>query len=305
MICFADRFTMVKTIKHWVYNVYRKYVWVLSRTGKKPDVYIPTDKRELYVITIAYNHARLIEKQIELVKQHVKDRNYLHVVVDNSPNWDARRRIKEICVREKIGYVPVPLYIDKLICHKLFGYGVSHGAALNWMFYYFLRQRKPVMFALIDHDVFPMEDYSFIDKLGERDFYGVERIKEHGWYLWPGWCIFRYDAISDCYPDFLPYYLKESFLDSGGGNYPRFYGRYDVKNAEFPIVVTKRIRRTKGLTAYNDIYHGDCVQLIDNKWLHFINGSNCAKIPGKEKLVDKMIDNIEKLYSAMKGEKKE
>ena len=285
--------------------MYRKYVWVLSRTGKKPDVYIPTDKRELYVITIAYNHARLIEKQIELVKQHVKDRNYLHVVVDNSPNWDARRRIKEICVREKIGYVPVPLYIDKLICHKLFGYGVSHGAALNWMFYYFLRQRKPVRFALIDHDVFPMEDYSFIDKLGERDFYGVERIKEHGWYLWPGWCIFRYDAISDCYPDFLPYYLKESFLDSGGGNYPRFYGRYDVKNAEFPIVVTKRIRRTKGLTAYNDIYHGDCVQLIDNKWLHFINGSNCAKIPGKEKLVDKMIDNIEKLYSAMKGEKKE
>ena len=90
-------------------------------------------------------------------------------------------------------------------------------------------------------------------------------------------------------------------MDSGGGNYPRFYGIYDMKNMEFAPVVTKRIRHSKGLTDYEDIYHSDCVQLIDGKWLHFINGSNCAKIPGKEKLVDKMLDNIEKLYSEMKG----
>ena len=294
---------MLNTIKHWIYNQHRKYVWFLSHIGGNVNAYIPTDKRDLYVITIAYSHTRLIEKQIELVKQHVTDRNYLHVVVDNSPNRGTRRRIKEICVKEQIGYVPVPLFIDKLICHKIFGNGISHGAALNWMFYYFLKQQKPVRFALLDHDVFPMEGYSFVDKLGGRDFYGVERIKEHGWYLWPGWCIFRYDAISDCHPNFLPYFLKKSFLDSGGGNYPRFYGQYDLKNVEFPTVVTKRIRRSKGLTAYNDIYHGDCVQLIDQKWLHFINGSNCAGIPGKEKLVDKMLDNIDKLYVAMKGER--
>lgn len=295
---------MIKVIKHWVYNQHRKYVWLLSHIWRRANVYIPIDKKELFVITIAYNHTRLIEKQIELVKLHVKDKNYLHVVVDNSPNMEARRQIKEICVGKKIGYVSVPLFIDRLICHKIFGNGISHGAALNWIFYSFLKKQKPVRFALLDHDVFPMEDYSFVDKLGERDFYGVERIKEHGWYLWPGWCIFRYDAISGCHPNFLPYYFKDSFLDSGGGNYPRFYGRYDVKNVDFPPVVTKRIQHSKGLTAYNDIYHGDCVQLIDNKWLHFINGSNCAKIPGKDKLVDKMLDNIERLYSAMKGEEK-
>lgn len=293
---------MYRAFKHWVFNQHRKYVWLLSRIGRKPDAYIPTDQKELYVITVAYNHIRLIEKQIEMVKRHVTDKNYLHVVVDNSPNKKIRQQIKDICEREQVGYVPVPRFIDMLICHKIFGNGISHGAALNWMFYYFLKQQKPVRFALIDHDVFPMEKYSFIDKLGERDFYGVERVMKDGWYLWPGWCIFRYDAISDCLPNFLPYYLKESYLDSGGGNYPRFYGRYDLKSIEFPSVVTKRIRHSKGLKAYNDIYHGDCVQLIDHKWLHFINGSNCAKIPGKDKLVDKMIDNIEKLYAEMKSE---
>lgn len=292
---------MYRAFKHWVFNQHRKYVWLLSRIAKKPDAYIPTDQKELYVITVAYNHVRLIEKQIELVKRHVRDKNYLHVVVDNSPKKKVRQQIKEICKREQVGYVPVPHFIDMLICHKIFGNGISHGAALNWMFYYFLKRQKPVRFALIDHDVFPMEDFSFLDKLGERDFYGVERIRESGWYLWPGWCIFRYNAIVDSHPNFLPYYLNESYLDAGGGNYPRFYGRYDLKIVEFPLVVTKRFRHSSGLKAYNDIYHGDCLQLIDSKWLHFINGSNCAKIPGKEKLVDKMIDNIETLYAAMKG----
>ena len=292
---------MYRAFKHWVYNQYRKYVWMLSRIGGKLDIYIPSVPKDLYVITVAYNHARLIEKQIELVKQHLTDKYYLHVIVDNSPNRKVRKQIKEICEREQVVYMPVPIFIDQLICHRVFGNGISHGAALNWMFYHFLKQRKPAWFALIDHDVFPMENFSFIDKLDGRDFYGVERVMKDGWYLWPGWCIFRYDAIYSCKPNFLPYYLKKSYLDSGGGNYPRFYGIYDMKNMEFAPVVTKRIRHSNGLTDYEDIYHSDCVQLIDGKWLHFINGSNCAKIPGKEKLVDKMLDNIEKLYSEMKG----
>ena len=163
---------MYRAFKHWVYNQHRKYVWFLSRIGGKVNTNIPAEANDLYVITVAYNHVRLIEKQIELVKRHLKDKNYLHVVVDNSPNKKARQKIKEICEREQVGYVPVPMFIDKLICHRIFGNGISHGAALNWMFYYFLKQQKPVRFALIDHDVFPLEDYSFIDKLGERDFYG-------------------------------------------------------------------------------------------------------------------------------------
>lgn len=188
--------------KHWFFNQYGRYVRLLSRIGRPIDSFAP-DGLELYVITVAYNHVRLIEKQIELVRLHVKDKSYLHVVVDNSPSRSARKQIKDICDREKVGYMPVPMFIDKLICSKIFGNGLSHGAALNWMFYHFLKQQKPVRFALIDHDVFPMEDHSFIDKLGDRDFYGVERIREDGWYVWPGWCVFRFDAICDCQPNFL------------------------------------------------------------------------------------------------------
>ena len=68
---------MINAIKHWIFNQYGKYVWLLSRIGRKVKADIPAEGSELYVITVAFNHVRLIEKQIELVKRHVKDENYL------------------------------------------------------------------------------------------------------------------------------------------------------------------------------------------------------------------------------------
>ena len=101
----------------------------------------------MFIITIAYNHVKLIEKQIELVKRYCRDEGYRHVIVDNSPKRSSREQIKMICEQEDVDYVSVPCYIDKLISHKLFGNGLSHGAALNWMFYHFLIHNRPESFA--------------------------------------------------------------------------------------------------------------------------------------------------------------
>lgn len=122
-------------LKHQIFNLYRKYVWLLSRYGD--NVSLESNGSSLYIITIAYNHAKLIEKQIDLVKRYGKDENYRHVIVDNSPKRNVRKQIKNICEREEVDYVGVPLYIDKLVSHRLFGNGLSHGAALNWMFFHF------------------------------------------------------------------------------------------------------------------------------------------------------------------------
>ena len=292
---FEQTVKIFRKIKYGLFNSYNKYVWLLSSMGRKICDSAESERSELYIITIAYNHERLIEKQIEMVRRYVKDEKFQHIIVDNSSQRKVRKRIKEICEREKTEYIPVPRFIDKLISHGLFGNGLSHGAALNWMFCHFLKQRKPARFALIDHDVFPMKDYSFIDKLGEQDFWGVGRIRGTGWYLWPGWCVFKYDAIADRNSDFLPVIVNGVYFDAGGGNYSRIYRHYELKRVNFADVETIRIKRTQGLTAYNDIYHGDCIQVIDHAWLHFINGSNCAKISGKEKLVNKMINRMEEL----------
>ena len=280
--------------KHQFFNLYRKYVWLLSRFGK--NVPLGSAGSRLYIITIAYNHAKLIEKQIELLKKYGRDENYRHVIVDNSPQRSCRRQIKQICEREDVDYVGVPLFIDRLISHKLFGNGLSHGAALNWMFYHVLKINKPERFALLDHDIFPLNVFSLIEILGLRDFYGVERNKGIGWYLWPGWCVFMYDIVEKCRPNFLPIFVDDVYFDSGGGNYEHLYSHYPLCEMEFPDVVTKRVKKTEGLYNHNDIYHADCIQYIDHIWLHVINGSNCADIPGKEDFVDYILNNMESLY---------
>lgn len=248
----------------------------------------------LFIITVAYNHAKLIDKQIELVKRYGRDENYRHVIVDNSPKRSIRRKIKQICEREGADYVSAPLYIDRLISHKLFGNGLSHGAALNWMFYQVLKPNRPKCFALLDHDVLPLKMFTLNEKLESRDFYGVERNMGVGWYLWPGWCVFKYDVVEKCKPNFLPVFVDGTYLDSGGGNYKRLYSQYSLKELDFPDIVTKRVKKTVGLHRHDEIYHGDCLQYIDHTWLHIINGSNCAHIPGKEEYIDYVIDNLEK-----------
>lgn len=279
-------------LKHQIFNLYREYVWLLSRLGR--NVNLNSVGSSLYIITIAYNHAKLIEKQIELVKKYGKDENYRHIIVDNSSKRSVRKQIKTICECEGVDYVGVPLYIDKLISHRLFGNGLSHGAALNWMFYHVLIPNKPERFALLDHDVLPLKEFSLNEKLGPRDFYGVERNMGVGWYLWPGWCVFKYDVVEKCKPNFLPVFVDGVYLDSGGGVFEPLYSQYSFKNIGFPEVITKRVKRTEGLHKHNDIYHGDCLQYINHTWLHIINGSNCAHIRGKEEFVDYVIDHLEK-----------
>ena len=230
------------------------------------------------------------------VKKLGRDENYRHVIVDNSPKKSARKQMKQICERKGVDYVCVPLYIDKLISHKLFGNGLSHGAAINWMFYHVLKYNQPESFALLDHDVLPLKEFSLKEILISRDFYGVERNKGVAWYLWPGWCVFKYDLIEKYKPNFLPVFVNDVYLDSGGGNYEHLYCHYDLNHIVFPDVVTKRVKKTDGLHKHNDIYHGDCVQYIDHAWLHVINGSNCAHISGKEEFVDYILDNLEDFY---------
>lgn len=283
----------LRYIRRKIFNLYGKYVYWLSLRGDDVPVREDGESCELYLVTIAYNKENLIRKQIEMVKSFVTDVGYHHVVVDNSPDKKKRRLIQNVCADNGIEYVPIPRYIDRLISTRLFGYGISHGAALNWMFYKYLLHRKPVRFALLDHDIFPIKQYNFVEALGDRAFYGVKRDRAVGWYLWPGFCIFRLDAaFPDCKPNFLPMIQSGVFLDAGGANYPLLYKNYDIAQVDFPEDTTYRLKKTEGLI---DIYHGDCISIVDIAWLHLINGSNYANIRGKEEFMEKVMANIEKL----------
>ena len=250
---------------------------------------------EMLLLTVAFNNERLIKKQIEQIKSMIKDTDYQHVVVDNSLNKKKRGAIKAVCKQYGIEYIQIPYLITLLFHYQI---AVSHGAALNWLYYHYLREKRPMRFSLLDHDIFPVRDFNMTRILGQRDFYGVSRIKEGEWYLWPGFCIYNFDTFPT-EPDFLPRYTKKNFLDTGGGNYRKFYCKYSLKDVAFPEVRTIRIKNSKELVRRCDIYHSDYVQIVDDAWLHLINGSNYANIKGKDEVIEKTLADVGSFYKAI------
>lgn len=246
----------------------------------------------MLLITIAFNNEELISTQIEMVRKHVKDANYQLLIVDNSTDKTKRKKIQDVCTQHGIEYIPIPLTLRQKICKNLKWGGMSHGLALNWTFYHVICNRQPKYFALLDHDIFPVKDCNLTERLGDLDFFGVRRDRGKYWYLWPGWSIFNFDAIATKSPNFQPYFTKSDYLDSGGGNYFKIYNNYALSTIPFPNGKTQRLKKTKGLSVWNDVYHCDCIQMIDDCWLHIINGSNYCHLPGKDATIKKIIDNI-------------
>lgn len=288
-------------IYKYVFNLYGRIAYTLSTIQfvhlKQMD---EKTRREMLLLTVAFNDGRLIEKQIEQVRSMIKDTDYQHVVVDNSLNKKKRKAVKAVCLKHDIEYLQVPYLITVLFHYQP---GISHGAALNWLYYHYLRWRRPLRFALLDHDIFPVRDFNMTLALGQRDFYGVSRVFGEEWYLWPGFCIFNYDAFTT-EPDFLPRYTnknRKKYLDTGGGNYMRFYYKYALKDVVFPVVKLIRVKKSKDLVSGWDIYHSDYVQIIDDTWLHLINGSNYANIKGKEEVIEEILTDIGLFYNDIRS----
>ncbi|MDR1516964.1 MAG: hypothetical protein LBS52_02500 [Dysgonamonadaceae bacterium] len=290
----------LRKIRDCCRNPYNKYVYPLSISGK-PDwaETVHCDSRPqkdgIDIVTVAFNDERLIDKQSDLVKKHIRDENYTQIIVDNSTDKGKRRLIRDLCIRKNLVYVPVPRHIHRLIATRVFGGALSHAAALNWAYYNLLKEREMPIILFLDHDMMPMNDYRISEALGNQDFYGVKRDRADGWYVWAGFCAFRFAALSRIKPNFLPIMVKNTFLDTGGGNYPVLYRDYNIGKINFAPAKIYRIRKPEGNSKRDYSYHLDCVQVIDRCWLHIIQASNFAKIKGKDDMVNLVLDNLDKI----------
>lgn len=148
-------------------------------------------------------------------------RNMSLVVADNSSDAAARRQIEDICASRAIAYVALPPNPER-------NPNRSHGIAMNWTYYNVIRHVAPTIFGFIDHDCFPIQPVDIPSKMSGKTAYG-RRWSASGpgpaWQLWAGLCFFAFDALKASNPDFKP--LRSHGLDTGGGNWPRFYSRLD------------------------------------------------------------------------------
>ena len=288
------------TIKRRIFVTYVNIVnkLFLKQRAKMDDLSeLKKNKISLCFVTISFNNDFLIAEQIRLLKKYIIDKNFVHIIADNSTDKAKRKRIKSVCQKENVKYVALPFNLFNKI-GKLPSY--SHALSLNWVYHRIIKKIKPEYFGFIDHDIFPIEPYSVIEKIGNQDFFGElhdrtpPEHKRNIWYMWAGFCFFYFDKIQSYQLNFLPCRADNIYLDSGGTNFYSLFSKYDIKKLTFckPVVS----RKIKDGNVSHDIvenvdknnYH-TIVQYIDECWLHAGGGSNWSKKGNKDNFLKEIL----------------
>lgn len=178
---------------------------VRSITGKK------------VLTTIAFDDAEVVEWQIRLVRTNVPSASK-HLIADNSRDDAAAARVAAVCERLNTPYLRLPP-------NPWTQPSRSHGIALNWVWRNLIRPGEPEAFGFLDHDIFPTAPDDPFAALSAQDCYGVVRTAGKRWFLWAGYCVFRFDRVRDEPLDFGQDWFCG--LDTGGGNWRTLYQHID------------------------------------------------------------------------------
>jgi hypothetical protein len=189
----------------------RRYVRRVAPAGDLPAlVRSMTGKRVL--VTIAFGDAEVIDWQVRLVRHNVPSAT--HVIADNSRDHGAAARIAAICTELDAPYVRLP-------DNPWHEPSRSHGIALNWVWRNLIHPGEPEVFGFLDHDLFPTAPNDPFEPLSTQDCFGVVRAVGPRWFLWAGFCVFRFDRVRTEPLDFGQDWFYG--LDTGGGNWRALY----------------------------------------------------------------------------------
>jgi len=233
------------------------------------------DKNTLTIITIAFNSPQLFELQSKFLKKFI-DCKFHYVIVDNSSNSKASKRIEDYCTKSKITYLKIP----KTVYRDLDG-STSHGYALNWAYAQVVRRYRIKKFGFIDHDLYPIKKMNLDKVLDTYPIWGRKQYRGDRWYVWPGLFFIDRRKIKKVKLNFLP----DIGLDTGGSNWLIFFHKY--KKEKIPAMKhrVKYFRKTDGSK------QNDAVEYIGD-WLHIINTSKWQKGQSKTAYTKSLLNKI-------------
>jgi glycosyltransferase involved in cell wall biosynthesis len=276
---------LLKKINYW------KFIYSNSglriKSNSKEDV-------DLILITIAFNEASFIEKQIDLLKKYVRDR-FEHIIVDNSSSSKVREEIYEICLKKGVGYQGVPLT-------NPYQKNKSHAAAMHWAYFQIVIKSAASVVGFLDHDIFPIKPYSISNRMTNgiygrvmhsytKSSYRKEVTAEIPyWSLWAGFCFFDKSLIKGSFPWSFNFFSKHFpdgyFLDTGGGLWNQVYSKIPYPGPLASYEIKKISDQDEGIQ--------NSFELLDDTWLHFVSLSNWRRISSFEKkkeLFEEMIQS--------------
>jgi hypothetical protein len=228
---------------------------------------LPESNRQCDLITVAFNNVETIERQIHFVRKYfMKEGEYNYIVADNSTNPAIQREIEALC-SDTIAYVRLP----KNYLTQTRGGSYSHGTALNWLYRHVVRKRQPCYFGFVDHDLLPIRPADPVENLCRQPLYGLVKERGSWWYLWAGFCFFRFDFVKHRKVDFLPAKPKDIYLDTGGSNWYSIYSQVDRESLPWASYAYELVG---GAEEREDNWADSMVEYIDGAWLHTMDASN-------------------------------
>jgi hypothetical protein len=169
------------------------------------------------LVSIAYDDPEVIDMQASAVARFVPGAFY--VIADNSSDDALARDIAAVAVRHAVPYVRLPRLASSKDGSR------SHGLALDWTWRNVIRPSQPEAFGFLDDDLFPTGPDDPFAMLGQQPVFGLIRTAGERWFLWAGFCFFRFDAARHLKLNFGQDWFKG--LDTGGGNWNVLYRRLD------------------------------------------------------------------------------
>lgn len=244
----------------------------VSTQARKKVITSESRQSQLDIVSIAFNNELVIRCQIKLLRKYLTD-NFVYTVIDNSSDCIKQENIAQICFENGVNYILPP--------RNPFQGEVgsdSHGATLNWTYKNFICPRKPRYFGFLDHDIFPVEYTSVLENFVDSDIWGKIDVRGCKWYLWSGFCFFRFDFLEGKCVDFMP----EPGVDTGGKNWHSVYSKIDKKRLS-PLEVSYENLR-QGDNKQTDLYEKI------GSWIHTVNASEWVGAPHKNYLVANFLD---------------
>ena len=171
--------------------------------------------------TVAFDDPSGLAMHVSLIRRYVTFDH--HIVLDNSGDLAMARENHDIAASWGAHYLRLPPNPWTRRNDSR-----SHGIALNWVWRNVIKPGGPHAFGFIDDDMFPVAPVDPFAPLATHPFYGDTRTAGPRWFLWAGYCFFRYDAVADKRLDFgLDWFIG---LDTGGANWDVLYRDVDPKS---------------------------------------------------------------------------
>ncbi|MFG1477138.1 hypothetical protein V5F53_00570 [Xanthobacter sp. V4C-4] len=222
--------------------------------GQEALVRALADQGGTLAFTVAFNTPEAVALLMQAMARHLPGTPL--VVCDNSTQAEARAAIAALCAARGVAYCALPPspYRGGRNGSR------SHAVALNWILANLIRPAAPKVFALIDHDLIPLAPVDLAATVARQPCYGMVRTATEGpgWYLWPGYSVFDYEAVKDLPLDFGT--DTPLTLDTGGQNWGVLYRGLDRDALSWATVRTVFVSDAETGTAEP--------HLMADAWLH-------------------------------------